>query len=278
MNATNNTFSLTRLGLLLKREYSVNWKQHAYRLLAIYGTFLVVLFFQLLISEPNEAVSQTIHRFSSIVGFVCGVVSMVYLAQMMKPMETKTSRINYLMLPATNAEKFVSRLLMATVGFWITAIVALAFATASRYIFMPFMYVNPDLYHPIFGNVMAELFDFGGPNINLNGTAMLSNFEGGMLILMFVVWGYSVYMLGGNIWYKNAFIKTVAAMTVITILGNVVLFSLMSAFGIEVSDQNFAVIVDTATGVLTALSVFNVWLSYRLFRRAQVIRNLKNML
>ena len=99
-----------------------------------------------------------------------------------------------------------------------------------------------------------------------------------MLILMFVVWGYSVYMLGGNIWYKNAFIKTVAAMTVITILGNVVLFSLISAFGIEVSDQNFAVIVDTATGVLTALSVFNVWLSYRLFRRAQVIRNLKNML
>ena len=77
MNATNNTFSLTRLGLLLKREYSVNWKQHAYRLLAIYGTFLVVLFFQLLISEPNEAVSQTIHRFSSIVCFVCGVVAMV---------------------------------------------------------------------------------------------------------------------------------------------------------------------------------------------------------
>lgn len=278
MNATKNTFSLTRLGLLLKREYSVNWKQHAYRLLAIYGTFLVTLFMTMLTTEPNTPSALTIHHFTEIVGFVCGVVSMVYLSQMMKPMETKTSRINYLMLPATNAEKFVSRLLMATVGFWITAIVALAFATASRYLFMPFMYVNPDLYHPMFGKVMAELFDFGGPNINLNGTAMLSNFEGGMLILMFVVWGYSVYMLGGNIWYKNAFIKTVAAMTVITILGNVVLFSLISAFGIEVSDQNFAVIVDTATGVLTALSVFNVWLSYRLFRRAQVIRNLKNML
>lgn len=278
MNATKNTFSLTRLGLLLKREYSVNWKQHVYRLLAIYGTFLVVLFFQLLTTEPDEAVSRTIHSFSTVVGFVCGVVSMVYLAQMMKPMETKTSRINYLMLPATNAEKFVSRLLMATVGFWITAIVALALATASRYLFMPFMYVNPDLYHPMFGKVMAELFDFGGPNIDLNGTAMLSNFEGGMLILMFVVWGYSVYMLGGNIWYKNAFIKTVAAMTVITILGNLVLFSLISAFGIEVTEHNFATIVNTATGVLAALSVFNVWLSYRLFRRAQVIRNLKNML
>ena len=278
MNATKNTFSLTRLGLLLKREYSVNWKQHVYRLLAIYGTFLVVLFFQLLTTEPDEAVSRTIHSFSTVVGFVCGVVSMVYLAQMMKPMETKTSRINYLMLPATNAEKFVSRLLMATVGFWITAIVALALATASRYLFIPFMRVNPDLYHPMFGKVMAELFDFGGPNIDLNGTAMLSNFEGGMLILMFVVWGYSVYMLGGNIWYKNAFIKTVAAMTVITILGNLVLFSLISAFGIEVTEHNFATIVNTATGVLTALSVFNVWLSYRLFRRAQVIRNLKNML
>lgn len=278
MNATNNTFSLTRLGLLLKREYGVNWKQHAYRLLAIYGTFLVVLFFQLLTTEPDEAVSRTIHSFSTVVGFVCGVVSMVYLAQMMKPMETKTSRINYLMLPATNAEKFVSRLLMATVGFWITAIVALALATASRYLFIPFMHVNQGLYHPMFGKVMAELFDFGGPNIDLNGTAMLSNFEGGMLILMFVVWGYSVYMLGGNIWYKNAFIKTVAAMTVITILGNLVLFSLISAFGIEVTEHNFATIVNTATGVLTALSVFNVWLSYRLFRRAQVIRNLKNML
>lgn len=278
MNATNNTFSLTRLGLLLKREYSVNWKQHVYRLLAIYGTFLVTLFLTMLTNDPYTPSAQTIHHFTGIVAFICGVVSMVYLSQMMKPMETKTSRINYLMLPATNAEKFVSRLLMATVGFWITAIVALAFATASRYIFMPFMYVNPDLYHPIFGKVMVEIFDFGGPNITLNGTSMLSNFEGGMLILMFVVWGYSVYMLGGNIWYKNAFIKTVAAMTVLTILGYVVLVPLISAFDIEVTEHNFATIVDTATGVFAALAIVNTWLSYRLFRRAQVIRNLKNML
>ncbi|MDY5899971.1 MAG: hypothetical protein SPK37_02695, partial [Candidatus Limisoma sp.] len=200
----------------------------------------------------------------------------VYLSQMMKPMETKTSRINYLMLPATNAEKFVSRLLMATVGFWITAIVALAFATASRYIFMPFMYVNPDLYHPIFGNVMAEFFDFSGP-ITFNEIIM-NEFEAGMFVLMFVIWGYTIYMLGGNIWYKNAFIKTVAAMTVITILGNIVLFSLISAFESEITKEIFTILLNTATGVFTVLAIVNIWLSYRLFRRAQVIRNLKNML
>ena len=275
MNATKNTFSLTRLGLLLKREYSVNWKQHVYRLLAIYGTFLVTLFMTMLINEPNTPSAQTIHHFTEIVGFVCGVVSMVYLSQMMKPMETKTSRINYLMLPATNAEKFVSRLLMTTVGFWITAIVALAFATASRYIFMPFMYVNPDLYHPIFGNVMAELFDFSCQIHDIKGIIM-SDFEVGMFVVMLVIWGYTIYMLGGNIWYKNAFIKTVAAMTVITILGNIVLFSLISAFGI--TKEDFTILLNTATGVFTVLAIVNIWLSYRLFRRAQVIRNLKNML
>ena len=275
MNATKNTLSLTRRGLLLKREYSVNWKQHAYRLLAIYGTFLVTLFMTMLTNDPYTPSAQTIHHFTDIVAFVCGVVSMVYLSQMMKPMETKTSRINYLMLPATNAEKFVSRLLMATVGFWITAIVALAFATASRYIFMPFMYVNPDLYHPIFGNVMAELFDFSCQALDIKGF-IISDFEAGMFVVMLVIWGYTIYMLGGNIWYKNAFIKTVAAMTVITILGNIVLISLISAFGI--TKEDFTILLNTATGVLTALSVFNVWLSYRLFRRAQVIRNLKNML
>lgn len=276
MNATKNTFSLTRLGLLLKREYSVNWKQHVYRLLAIYGAFLVTLFLTMLTNDPYTPSAQTIHDFTGIVGFVCGVVSMVYLSQMMKPMETKTSRINYLMLPATNAEKFVSRLLMATIGFWITAIVALAFATASRYIFMPFMYVNPDLYHPIFGNVMAEFFDFGGP-ITFNEIRM-NDFEAGMFVLMFVIWGYTIYMLGGNIWYKNAFIKTVAAMTVITILGNIVLFSLISAFESEITKEIFTILLNTATGVFTILSIVNIWLSYRLFRRAQVIRNLKNML
>ena len=274
MNATKNTFSLTRLGLLLKREYSVNWKQHVYRLLAIYGTFLVTLFMTMLTNDPYTPSAQTIHHFTDIVAFVCGVVSMVYLSQMMKPMETKTSRINYLMLPATNAEKFVSRLLMATVGFWITAIVALAFATASRYIFMPFMYVNPDLYHPIFGNVMAEFFDFSGP-ITFNEIIM-NDFEAGMFVVMLVIWGYTIYMLGGNIWYKNAFIKTVAAMTVITILGNIVLISLISAFGI--TKEDFTILLNTATGVFTVLTIVNIWLSYRLFRRAQVIRNLKNML
>ena len=275
MNATKNTFSLTRLGLLLKREYSVNWKQHVYRLLAIYGTFLVTLFMTMLTNDPYTPSAQTIHHFTEIVGFVCGVVSMVYLSQMMKPMETKTSRINYLMLPATNAEKFVSRLLMAIVGFWITAIVALALATASRYLFMPFMYVNPDLYHPMFGKVMAELFDFSCQALDIKGF-IISDFEAGMFVVMLVIWGYTIYMLGGNIWYKNAFIKTVAAMTVITILGNIVLISLISAFGI--TKEDFTILLNTATGVLTALSVFNVWLSYRLFRRAQVIRNLKNML
>ena len=275
MNATKNTFSLTRLGLLLKREYSVNWKQHVYRLLAIYGTFLVTLFMTMLTNDPYTPSALTIHHFTEIVAFVCGVVSMVYLSQMMKPMETKTSRINYLMLPATNAEKFVSRLLMATVGFWITAIVALAFATASRYIFMPFMYVNPDLYHPIFGNVMAELFDFSCQIHDIKGIIM-SNFEVGMFVVILVIWGYTIYMLGGNIWYKNAFIKTVAAMTVITILGNIVLISLISAFGI--TKENFTILLNTATGVFTVLAIVNIWLSYRLFRRAQVIRNLKNML
>ena len=275
MNATKNTFSLTRLGLLLKREYSVNWKQHVYRLLAIYGTFLVTLFMTMLTNDPYTPSAQTIHHFTEIVGFVCGVVSMVYLSQMMKPMETKTSRINYLMLPATNAEKFVSRLLMATIGFWITAIVALAFATASRYIFMPFMYVNPDLYHPIFGNVMAELFDFSCQIHDIKGIIM-SDFEVGMFIVMLVIWGYTIYMLGGNIWYKNAFIKTVAAMTVITILGNIVLISLISAFGI--TKEDFTILLNTATSVFTVLAIVNIWLSYRLFRRAQVIRNLKNML
>ena len=275
MNATKNTFSLTRLGLLLKREYSVNWKQHVYRLLAIYGTFLVTLFMTMLTNEPNTPSALTIHHFTDIVAFICGVVSMVYLSQMMKPMETKTSRINYLMLPATNAEKFVSRLLMATIGFWITAIVALAFATASRYIFMPFMYVNPDLYHPIFGNVMAELFDFSCQIHDIKGIIM-SNFEVGMFVVMLVIWGYTIYMLGGNIWYKNAFIKTVAAMTVITILGNIVLISLISAFGI--TKEDFTILLNTATGVFTVLAIVNIWLSYRLFRRAQVIRNLKNML
>ena len=275
MNATKNTFSLTRLGLLLKREYSVNWKQHVYRLLAIYGTFLVTLFMTMLTNDPYTPSAQTIHHFTGIVAFICGVVSMVYLSQMMKPMETKTSRINYLMLPATNAEKFVSRLLMATIGFWITAIVALAFATASRYIFMPFMYVNPDLYHPIFGNVMAELFDFSCQIHDIKGIIM-SDFEVGMFVVMLVIWGYTIYMLGGNIWYKNAFIKTVAAMTVITILGNIVLISLISAFGI--TKEDFTILLNTATGVFTVLTIVNIWLSYRLFRRAQVIRNLKNML
>ena len=85
-------------------------------------------------------------------------------------------------------------------------------------------------------------------------------------------------MLGGNIWYKNAFIKTVAAMTVITILGNIVLFSLISAFESEITKEIFTILLNTATGVFTVLAIVNIWLSYRLFRRAQVIRNLKNML
>ena len=123
---------------------------------------------------------------------------------------------------------------------------------------------------------MAEFFDFSGP-ITFNEIIM-NEFEADMFVLMFVIWGYTIYMLGGNIWYKNAFIKTVAAMTVITILGNIVLFSLISAFESEITKEIFTILLNTATGVFTVLTIVNIWLSYRLFRRAQVIRNLKNML
>ena len=96
------------------------------------------------------------------------------------------------------------------------------------------------------------------------------------LFCTIVFWTYSLYLLGGSIWYRYAFIKTIASLTVLSVLGMTVLallastswfIPLLGKYPVEwAGGTAIAIIV-----AFVAATVFNVWMSFRLFRRSQVI-------
>ena len=104
-----------------------------------------------------------------------------------------------------------------------------------------------------------------------------------LLVWIFCLWNHSLFILGGSFWYKHPFLKTIGACLAVTILGGILFASSVDSgiwsFLIQRVDENYPHSPQTVNGLLTIISVvfllftvFNWWLSYRLFTRSEVIK------
>ena len=104
-----------------------------------------------------------------------------------------------------------------------------------------------------------------------------------LLVWIFCLWNHSLFILGGSFWYKHPFLKTIGACLAVTILGGILFASSVDSgiwsFLIRRVDENYPHSPQTVNGLLTIISVvfllftvFNWWLSYRLFTRSEVVK------
>lgn len=293
----NNFFSFPRIVMVMKREIMENWKANMLRLIGLYAAFAIpMLLFMLKISNesrwldnPDWALGDFCQSMMSTFMIIIGIVAFVYASNIMENMITKEKRISFLMLPATMIEKFVARFLFVTVGLLLSVWVTLSLAEITRLIFVPFFNL-PETLH---GTILPKMFSMFTSFIFVSGTDYYVGHEdmgsislGLTCVLAWVygLWLHSLYILGGNIWYKKPFFKTLGSIIVISIVLAVILTrsviligsDTMKDLGIWLTENlswmsvNFA--LSCGIAFFLAFTLLNWWLSYRLFTRSQVIK------
>ncbi len=305
MNTINNKFSFARLGAVLKCDFVEHRWSNIAAFFTLFVAFLVCQFTQM-----NELIEISHIRSISpeqympslatdCTAFFYGVLSLALMCAAADmcgvPLKTKGRGLNYLMMPATNMEKFVARTLVNTILLIVTAFAALLLADLVRMLFVPLFEVK-EFYGFTLPRILVALGDpfsaaysaggeVWGPTVD--GTVRVIGFSayyGAVNVTTMVaafLFAHSLFILGGCFWRKAAIIKIWITQIVVTSavvwifvklepyvlpwLGDV----LTSLF--ETEQQAGMTLLSIAIPVLLALTAFNWWLGYRLFSRKQVV-------
>lgn len=215
-------FNINRFGKLLVWTAQSNRKDIASTLATV---FIIFFAFQMIPAiqclGDTDSMPVIITNWTGVASIVLGVLIWVSGTFIFKNMRTKEQRISYLMVPATDLEKWLARIV---------------------YIFAVY---------------------FIGLNLAYIAAIIL------------VVWGHSVYLLGGTLFRKQPFILTSLAMFALNmILGTVV--SLINNFVpifYYLGEWDANIIFGILAFIGLALTVMNYWLSYKIFSHMQVINN-----
>ena len=307
MNTINNKFSFARFAAVLKCDLMENWVRYI-------GVFAILFFanlsFQLVdIKDVAELsmlrgipVEEYMGRFANdCVPFFYGVLALALMcaaADMTAvPFRTKGRGMNYLMMPATKLEKFLSRAFINVVMVIVMAYVALFLADLARMLYVAIVDVEgfygftvPTVWNELF-EPLREAYKNGGVGYAIvDGEMVRPEWEMGMAIMAVativfsVLYTHSIILLGGCIWRKGALLKTIfvgfmIAFLIVWVIANIIpneewienVFYPWIESAVE-SEKEFMRFVFLITDVVFAtFTILHWWLSYRLFSRKQMI-------
>jgi hypothetical protein len=232
---------MNRFSALVKREVKTSQKD-----LFTYGLVIVLLLFvsETLrsvyaryagVSFPAESYNEMFPSFLLLGGFIMS--SLIFSEDMFG----KDTQHDWLMLPATNLEKFLSKALLMIVAYPIVLVV----------LFFLISVVTEPIQLIIFGNPMAMFNPFRNGNF-------------GFLLAQYWVWT-SVFLLGGTYFRKAHFIKTVLAIGIISLaLGALgllfarIVFAIRFGSSLQVFDAMFYLSPVNLNRALSPLKVFSV--------------------
>ena len=279
----NKIFDIHRLLITLRWDLLVYWKKYVRNVLGLAFAFAFICIVQQYNwheNTPEEQMQLTDVYLSNISGtffFVGFLLFLVCGASIFNNMRTKQSRATFLMLPASNLEKFVSRFLWVTVGCLVMLFSSLVITDVIQYVFSWF--ITPHMHGSLTVSFFEELFcskNMDTSNIIMvdHQSVMANYFPMWVLVVSFLVFCHSFFTLGGSIFRKYTVILTVVSSFVLV-------FFLAVVFNLIGGDMVVYFIKDLGpykTGyvmivLFIILAVFNYWLSYKLFTRMQVINN-----
>ena len=284
MKPINNTnsFSLKRLGAMLKRDIIADGMLYIAIFLGMLAlmTYLQVDFFNV---DTSDRVSY--FEYCIVNGYVDTAISQVafgiwrislpillgYLfimtATLCNPIAKKKSAINYLMLPATCAEKFVSRILVTVVAPLGMAVLVWFLSDLIR---IP---IVATLSH--FSNIPAECNTFVvddtlatfGRLFTKNCVAreeaalpLVSNYA----LVVFYIYSHSLVLLGASI-FRLYIARFAPFMGLVYLL-------FLTLDNTTIYDDMVGIYPVPTLVVFAILTLFNWWLSYYYFSHKQIVR------
>lgn len=305
MNTINNKFSFARFATVLKCDLMENWVRYV-------GVFAILFFANLAyqLVDIKDVVELSMLRgvpteeymgrlASDCVPFFYGVLALALMcaaADMTAvPFKTKGRGMDYLMMPATNMEKLLSRVFINVVMVIVMAYVALFLADLARMLYVAISDIE-GFYgftvHEVFVDVSDDLFELyrmGGEmwGTTIDGTVRIVGFNPfyGVItataVSLYLIFMHSLFLLGGCFWRKGAIVKTLFVIFVV-LVAVVWIFVYFESEFLSLVNSVFVPLFETeqragmtlmsiAIPVLLALTALNWWLAYRLFSRKQMI-------
>ena len=267
-------FDMNRFGRTLKWSALMTKKEALTNLASMTFAFAVLAVVQVMSSRnvPDIVVENNLHNFTSFALFVFLIICSIGGCWIFSNMKNKEQRITFKMLPATDLEKFVVRALYATVVWWLMAFVAFCLADLFR------MLVSLVAGVSIKGSAVPLFFSMISANTDVNINTLNSGdvaFAAAIYTManVWAFWAHSLYILGGTLFRRRQFVLTTLAHSIIGLVFTPMLIHFVDSSDSLALRDSLVAIVWTAAAVFAVWGLLDWWLSYRIFRRMQVINN-----
>lgn len=274
-------FDFRRCGLLLKRDLLGNRKWHLRLLIgAFIACFIVELlsfykasvYGRTLAVRPGDARPLLMEQASAAFLLLFLFLYVAMASFTFDVLKTKGQRIEYTMLPATNLEKYLSRLFLAIIVWPVAALVTFVAADLVRMLTFPLLGHSFPSLLPYFAGYVADGASYFWSILSCRGYSH----DDALLLWFCILFFFSVhgaYLLGSAFFRKQPFILTSVAGIALFVLLNF----LMAMFKVDRplvhSQYGLAVSLSLLIAMEVCFIVFCYWLSYRLFSRVQVIQH-----
>lgn len=267
-------FNINRFGKTLLWSAKMTQKEILTNVAAMFFAFTVPFIIHLLASyrgtEVHAAASLTTAMQINI--FIYIIITVIGGCWLFNNMKTKEQRITFKMLPATDLEKFIARALYVTVVWWIMAFAA--FCVADLFRMLISLIAGIDVVKCLIPEFTSILLGTSEHNhFTLNGMTPAEAYAMRALAYAWIFWLYSFYILGGALLRRRQFVLTTLAHFVLGMVFTPVLVHFTDGVDHEFVREMAVPLLWTGAAVFTAWGVADWILSYKIFRRMQVINN-----
>ena len=213
----NNSFSISRFALLLKKDFTENIRLYAIGSVSLlFGLATLMVLGSPLICLPAEEGGAIFATFPIYWLFS---FSLCIAASMMFPQfRTKQGRLSVFMLPATNAEKYAEQIFTNIFCFALMFVVCVIAAEGIRMVVAPWVWGNVE--GPFVVN-LGSYVDHFSITILKDAVLFTQVFADGLfigLIISGILCSLGVFTLGAMLWPKYSFIKTYVAIYILEIV------------------------------------------------------------
>ena len=268
---SNNTFDLKRFALLIKRDLMQDWRKYALQATALLGIMLAFPLFytytqydglRLRNVEINYFLNNLNHNYVIQATILFIFAFLIYASTTMNPISSKRKRIDYLLLPCSSLEKYLSRIVIHILGFVVVFFVCLFVADLIRM----------TIFSVAYPSVGVKALDLG----ILTTSKMFSNTKIFVMVTTMYMSIVAFFTLGATFWQKNGAIKsTVTLLAIIfTLIGFTQLLYRFFMAGRNINPpqvtQNDEVGIVIVTACFGCLALFFWILGYFRFKETEL--------
>lgn len=271
-----NSFDINRFGKALRWVISVNFRSLLmWTLGLILGVFMVEMMVRLMMHATTP--QELNHSTDVLAGFfviyvIIGVA--VSVCNLFVELDKKPRRQAFLMLPATNLEKYLAAIVFAAVSGFVMMHLSFIVGDTLRVAFRAVFY--GDSWNTFVVSEFVKMMTFDGIGVH---HTLGYRLMGLVFLVCGLTWLHSFYTLGGTLFRKYAFvISSIALVVGVTLLvwfsknHEIRLFVTNYEKGVIVTEQ-ISIITYMLTAFFAVFSVVNYWLSFRIFKGFELITN-----